>query len=203
MKRQVKSYGLNGWRWYVLPAGILVGTLTADAYINIETRRNDYEVARLKQRAQEIVEAREKFIGQGAASQQLHKLQEKAMELGLRAAEPWQVRTVPMAAPLASAESFVLAMPDAKPQLAPEVPVVLASRPAPPSAPAPLVEAVLMPQPQPESLPAVPADPELATMDLLESFNGHVAKLAPQPEEDPAEVDVLSMDESPESMLAL
>lgn len=226
MRKRASRRALYGWMFYTPPVMLIVGVLAFDAYLNIETRRNDYEVNTLKRRATVLNDSLEKLRSRSAATQQLHKLQEQALAMGLREPEPWQIERVAMQGPLKSADEFEVA------RVIPQPPV-MPRRDVPSSSTTP--ELNLSPAPAP-TLPSAPDTTVLAQapvklepieLPLLETMPAHVAQLeqaapaAESPEahttvraplaplaggmdaEIPARPTAASLDDSVESMLAL
>jgi len=181
MRKQRSRRALYGWMFYTPPVLCIVGVLAFDAYLNIEKRRNDYEVNALKRRATEVNDEIEKVRSKSAAAQQLHRLQEQAMAMGLREPEPWQIQRVVMPNAIRPASEFTVArvipQPPEPPKRATPAAVGTASTPGLSPAPEPVLPAV----PDTTVLAEAPVKLEPIELPLLqESAPAHVARLEAQ-----------------------
>lgn len=178
MRKRVMRRALYGWMFYTPPVLLIIGVLAFDAWLNIETRRNDYEVAELKAQAIQLNDALEKLRGQSAANQQMQKLQEQAVVMGLHDPEPWQVERVSMPGPIKPAAEFKVAREIPAPPALPERPTIkLAPAPAPVQ---PVQEMVMA-----DAEPAATAAVEGAGASVSPSAPEHMAlSIAPVAEEE-------------------
>jgi hypothetical protein len=225
MRKQASRRALYGWIFYTPPVAFIIGVLAFDAYLNIETRRNDYEVNALKRRATELNDALEKLRSGGAKSHQLNKLQEQALSMGLREPEPWQIERIVMPNSIRPASDFqvarVIPQPPVMPKrdvpsssVTPELPLSPAPAPTLPSAPDTMVLAEAPVKLEPLELPMLDEVPShvaqleqpAAGAEAPEAHQVNRAPLAPlagMDAEIPTRPAPQSLDESVESMLAL
>lgn len=210
---------LNGWYFYLLPVAIIVGILGWDAYLNIETRRNDYEVATLKREAAALNDALDKLRNTTASAHQLRRLEDKATELGLAEVAPWQIERVNLGAPLLDASSFDIASAVPRHVPSPQAPRRTMQIAVAPAAPAPPAALAALP-------PVAPQEVDIDALleaNLLDTMPAHVALMeqapnnpevpmmheteqarpvAPAPEVvEAAPTEILSLDDSVEFML--
>jgi hypothetical protein len=180
MRKPASRKALYGWLFFTPPVFVIISVLACEAYLNIETRKNDYEVSKLKQQADTLNDALAKLRGSSAASQQLQKLQEQALAMGLRDPEPWQIERVDMAAPLLPASAFEIARVIPAPPVMPkrhEPEVVAVPAPAPAADPAPETIAPFAPMDGNAVLATAPEPIELELLEQMPVQNEHVAQL--------------------------
>lgn len=178
---------MYGWIFYTPPVLFIIGVLAFDAYLNIEKRRNDYEVNALKRRATEVNDEIERVRSKSAAAQQLHRLQEQAMEMGLREPEPWQIQRVVMPNAIRPASEFTVARVIPQPPEMPKrvTPAVAGTISTPGLSPAP--EPVLPAVPDTTVLAQAPVKLEPIELPVLQdSAPEHVARLESSDEDAPA-----------------
>lgn len=177
MRKHAGRRMLKGTFFYSLPVATILSVLTWDTYLNIETRRNDYEIAKLKRVANELHASLEKLRGEAASAHQLSRIEEQAAAMGMVAVAPWNVERITVPAPLRDASEFDIA--SALPKYVPQPnqrkreTTVIAVAPAPPAA-------IAAPEAAPTDVPlALPLS--LAEVATVETVTEHVAQLA-QPE---------------------
>lgn len=175
MRKRAMRRALYGWIFFALPVGCIIGVLAFEAWINIEERRNDYEIAELKATAIRLNDALEKLRSKSAATQQLHKLHERALELGLREPEPWQIERVELVGPVRQSSEFSLARVIPDPPMIPARPVKTVAPAPEPVQPSPHLVMAEAPQTAP-----APVAEEMAE-EVVETHSpaapAHVAQL--------------------------
>lgn len=179
MRKHTGRRMLKGAFFYSLPVAAILSVLAWDTYLNIETRRNDYEIAKLKRVANELHASLEKIRGEAASVHQLSRIEDQAAAMGMVEVAPWNVERITAPAPLRDASEFDIA--SALPKYVPQpderkretTVIAVAPAPAPPAA-------IAAPEAAPTDVPlALPLS--LAEVAAPETAPEHVAQLA-QPE---------------------
>ena len=179
MRKHTGRRMLKGAFFYSLPVAAILSVLAWDTYLNIETRRNDYEIAKLKRVANELHASLEKLRGEAASAHQLRRIEDQAVAMGMVEVAPWNVERITAPAPLRDASEFDIA--SALPKYVPQpnqrkretTVIAIAPAPAPPAA-------IAAPDAAPTDVPlALPLS--LAEVATVETVPEHVAQLA-QPE---------------------
>ena len=198
VSRQVRRGAIHGWIWYLPALGAVLGVLAFDTYVNVETRRNDYEIAKLRTRARELDDELVRLRSSRAEQEQLHRLVEHAEALGLRKAGPGEI--IHVAAGFADTAPYATTAPATLAPLEPDTAPYRGASPLPePQEPALAATApAAAPKPAPVSVPAIPA-PAAYTLDLEPAGDAEMRALGLEgidPEPEPT-----NLDESMDSML--
>ncbi|MFM1921319.1 MAG: hypothetical protein RLZZ303_2953 [Candidatus Hydrogenedentota bacterium] len=177
MRKHTGRRMLKGAFFYSLPVAAILSVLAWDTYLNIETRRNDYEIAKLKRVANELHASLEKIRGEAASAHQLRRIEDQAAAMGMVEVAPWNVERITAPAPLRDASEFDIASALPKylpqPQERKRETTVIAIAP---TAPAPPVAIAAPETVQTEITGALPLS--LAEVATVETAPEHVAQLA-------------------------
>ncbi len=94
INRREQRRALYGWVPYAPLVAVVFGVLFCDAWLNIQTRRTDYELGRLNRRMRELRAELDALRGEQAEREGIGLLGDKAAALGLVEPEPRQVMRI-------------------------------------------------------------------------------------------------------------
>jgi len=91
ISKVVRRGSIHGWIWYLPAIAVVLGVLGFETYLNIETRRNHYEVGRLRSQARALEAELLKLQTDRAEREHVRRLSEHAELMGLREAAPGEI----------------------------------------------------------------------------------------------------------------
>ncbi|MBI1317779.1 MAG: hypothetical protein GC168_02375 [Candidatus Hydrogenedens sp.] len=91
VSRTTRRLAIHGWIWYLPAIVCVVGVLSFDTYLNVQKRRQDYEIAQLKERSRELNTEMLNLRSERAQREELNRLVEHAEAMGLREAGPGEI----------------------------------------------------------------------------------------------------------------
>ena len=129
ISKVIRRGAIHGWIWYLPAIAAVLGVLGFDTYLNVETRRNDYEVGQLRSKARGLEAELLALQTDRAGREHVRRLSEDAELMGLREAAPGEIIHVPgsFVEPTKSALQRHRATPE--PSLPPSNGVMLAEQP--------------------------------------------------------------------------
>ena len=115
---------LFGWLKWLPVLAVLFSVLFFDAWLTIQSRRDDYAFGRLMEEERKLVKSLEQLKRQSAELGNLDRLDEEALVLGMEKPEQHQLQTVYYATPSKDSalgdESFSMALNGAAQGLQPD-----------------------------------------------------------------------------------
>jgi hypothetical protein len=142
VRKEIQRQALYGWLWWAPMPTLILGVLVVDAWLNIQTRRHDYEMNTYKSEITRLEGSLDEAGVQLDAKKDYENLELHAKKLGLRDPEAGQVRVLMLNDVTYAGANLVLARTEDAPEAErvprraelPAVPV------APVMAPPPAVE---------------------------------------------------------------
>lgn len=95
VRKEIQRQALYGWLWWAPIPLMVLGVLAVDTWLNIQTRRYDYEIISYKNEIARLEAALAEVRTELAGQQDLDQLSVYAEMLGLDDPAPNQIRLVP------------------------------------------------------------------------------------------------------------
>jgi len=152
ISRVVRRGAIHGWIWYLPALAVVIGVLGFDTYLNVETRRNDYEVGQLRSQARVLEEQLIKLRTQRAEREHVRRLSEHAKVMGLREAAPGEIVHIAASFVEPTQNDLQRRRATPEPSLPPASDVEVAAPPEPPGSDAPETLTVSISGADPETM---------------------------------------------------